>query len=87
MPTDAAERGLVLSRGHVGNNVRSSSSNTFSICRGVKQGCVLDPTLSAVFFSLLFSCAFMSSEDCVFLYTRIDGRLLNLARFKPKRPR
>ncbi|XP_076055156.1 uncharacterized protein LOC143033548 [Oratosquilla oratoria] len=57
-----------------------SSSDPFPIRSGVKHGCVLAPTLFGIFFSLLLSCAFSQSEDGVYLHTRNDGSLFNLAR-------
>ena len=52
-----------------------SSSDPFPIKNGVKQGCVLAPTLFGVFFSLLLCYAFRESEDGIFLHTRSDGTL------------
>ena len=43
-----------------------SSSDPFPIKNGVKQGCVLAPTLFGVFFSLLLRYAFRESEDGIF---------------------
>ena len=61
-----------------------SSSDPLSIKNGVKQGCVLAPTLFRVFFSLLLCYAFGESEDGIFLHTRSDGNLFNLARLRAK---
>ncbi|KAI8510155.1 hypothetical protein Bbelb_125830 [Branchiostoma belcheri] len=61
-----------------------SSSDPFPIKSGVKQGCVLAPTLFGIFFSLLLTFAFHRSEDGVYLHTRSDGRLFNLARLRAK---
>ncbi|XP_067867364.1 uncharacterized protein [Heterodontus francisci] len=42
------------------------------------------PTLFGIFFTLLLSHAFKSSEGGIFLHTRSDGRLFNLARLRAK---
>ena len=59
-----------------------SSSEPFPIKSGVKQGCVLAPTLFGIFFSLLLSHAFKQSNDGAYLHTRSDGKLYNLARLR-----
>ncbi len=59
-------------------------SEAFPIRSGVKQGCVLAPTLFGIFFSLLLRHAFSQSEDGVFIRTRSDGNLFNLARLRAK---
>ena len=51
---------------------------------GVKQGCMLAPTLFNTFFSMLLTYAFKESTDGIFLHTRKDGRLYNTARLKAK---
>ena len=61
-----------------------STSETFPVCSGVKQGCVLAPTLFGIFFALLLSYAFDSSSDGIYLHTRSDGKLFNLARLRAK---
>ena len=67
-------------------SVRSdgSSSEPFPILSGVKQGCVLAPTLFGIFFSLLLQYAFDESEDGIYIRTRSDGNLFNLARLRAK---
>lgn len=60
------------------------TSESFGIRSGVKQGCVLAPTLFGIFFSLLLSAAFKDSEEGIHLHTRSDGKLFNLARLKAK---
>lgn len=60
------------------------SSDPFPIKSGVKQGCVLAPTLFGIFFSLLLRYAFSESENGIFLHTRSDGNLFNLARLRAK---
>jgi len=59
-------------------------SDEFGVKSGVKQGCVLAPTLFGIFFSLLLRHAFWSSTDGVYLHSRSDGGLFNIARFRAK---
>lgn len=61
-----------------------SSSDPFPIKSGVKQGCVLAPTLFGILFSLLLRYAFSQSEEGIYLHTRSDGSLFNLARLRAK---
>ena len=56
--------------------------SSFPITNGVKQGCVLTPTLFGIFFSMLLHYAFNNSTDGIYLHTRSDGSLFNLARLK-----
>ena len=42
------------------------------------------PTLFGIFFSLLLSYAFQKTEDSIYVQTRCDGRLFNLARLRSK---
>lgn len=67
-----------------------SVSENFEIRAGVKQGCVLAPTLFGIFFSALLNFAFGGldtdsgddDEDGVHLRTRSDGKLFNLLRLR-----
>ena len=59
-----------------------SFSEPFEIRSGVKQGCVLAPTLSDIFFGLLLKHAFDTTTEGIYLRTRSDGRLFNLARLR-----
>ncbi|KAL8572218.1 hypothetical protein ACOMHN_049394 [Nucella lapillus] len=61
-----------------------SSSDPFPIKSGVKQGCVLAPTLFGILFSLLLCYAFSQSEEGIYLRTRNDSSLLNHARLRAK---
>ena len=62
-----------------------SSSEPFPIKSGVKQGCVLAPTLFGILFSLLLRYAFRDCEDGIYLHTRSNGNLFNLARLRAKK--
>ena len=57
-------------------------SESFSVRSGVKQGCVLAPTLFGIFFSVLLKNAFGTSTEGIDLHTRSDGQLVNLARLR-----
>ena len=62
-----------------------ASSEPFKILTGVKQGCVLAPTLFDIFFSVLLNFAFHHSDEGVHLvHTRNEGKLFNLTRLKSK---
>ena len=60
-----------------------SSPEPFEIRSGVKQGCVLAPTLFGTFFGLLLKHAFDTTEG-IYLRTRSYDRLFNLARLRAK---
>ena len=60
------------------------TSEPFPILSGVKQGCVLAPTLFGILFSLLLNFAFRDSTQGIHLHTRSDGKLFSLARLKAK---
>ena len=61
-----------------------SSSRPFDIRSGVKQGCVLAPTLFGIFFALILKHAFDTASEGICLRTRSDGRLFNLGRLRAK---
>ena len=61
------------------NQINGSTSKAFHIRRGVNQGCVLAPTLFGIFFAPLLKHAFGSSTEGMYLHTRSDGKLFNLA--------
>ena len=62
----------------------SSSSEPLYIHSGVKQGCVLAPTLFGMFFSLLLKRAFDTTTEGIYMRTRSDGMLFNLAGLRAK---
>ena len=61
-------------------------SDSFLINRGVKQGCVLAPTLFGIYFSFMFQRAFINlpTSTGVSLLTRDDGNFFSVSRFKVK---
>ena len=55
-----------------------SLSGSFPIFNGVKQGCVLAPTLFSIFFSIMLHEAKEDLPDGIFIRFRTDGNLFNL---------
>ena len=56
------------------------TSDAFPVNSGVKQGCVLAPTLFGIFFSMLLQYAFVDCTEGIYIRTRADGKLFNIAR-------
>ena len=52
-----------------------ATSDPFNILSGVKQGCVIVPTLFGIFFATLLKHAFGESTEGIYLLTRSDGNL------------
>jgi hypothetical protein len=65
-------------------NFDGATSEEFEIKSGVKQGCVLAPTLFGIYFSLLLKHAFRDQEGGIFIHSRSDGGLYNAQRLKAK---
>ena len=61
-----------------------STSATFNIRSGVKQGCVLAPTLFGIFFTVMLKHAFGHATEGIYLRTRTDRKLFNLSRLRAK---
>jgi len=59
-------------------------SEPFLVTNGVKQGCVLDPTLFSVVISAMLSDAFHHGDIVVSFRYRTDGSLFNLRRLQAK---
>ncbi|XP_052799506.1 uncharacterized protein LOC128231126 [Mya arenaria] len=57
-------------------------SPDFQVTNGVKQGCVLAPTLFSMMFSAMLSDAFQVDDPGVHIKYRRDGKLFNLRRLK-----
>ena len=60
------------------------SSEPIAVTKGVKQGCVLAPTLFSIMFSAMLSEAFRDADDGITIRYRMDGKLLNLRRLQAK---
>ncbi|KAI8492323.1 hypothetical protein Bbelb_297760 [Branchiostoma belcheri] len=61
------------------------SSSAFAVTNGVKQGCVLAPTLFSMMFTAMLSNAFREDDaTSIKIRYRTDGRLFNLRRLKAK---
>ena len=67
---------------HVSDN--GESSNDFPVTNGVKQGCVLAPTLFSLMFSAMMSDAFRLERPGLDIRVRTDAGLFNLRRLKAK---
>ena len=59
-------------------------SEPFSVSNGVKQGCVLAPTLFSIIISAMLADAFKNGDEGINIIYRMDGQLFNLKRLKAK---
>ena len=64
--------------------VDGSSLAAFNIRSGVKQGCVLAPTLFGIFFAVMLKHAFGPTAEGIYIRTRTDAKLFNLSRLRAK---
>ena len=60
------------------------TSEAFPVTNGVKQGCVLAPTLFSIMFSAMLSDAFSDSNLGISLTHRTDGSIFNIRRLQAK---
>ena len=67
-------------------NVRNGRdvSDTFAITNGVKQGCILAPTLFSIFLSAMFEEAFRDMGDGIYIQSRQNGDLFTVEHFRAK---
>ena len=63
-------------------SVAGSSSDPFTIEHGVKQGCVLAPTLFTIFLSAVMEVVSLVTTGWNFIRTPSDGNLFNLRRLQ-----
>ena len=59
-------------------------SEPFPVTNGVKQGCVMAPTLISMMFSAMLTDAFQDVDAGFPIRYRFDGKLLNLRRLQAK---
>ncbi len=65
-------------------NVGGELSESFAVKNGVKQGCVLAPTLFSIFLSAVLDEAFSENRTGIYIQTRPGANLFNLAQLKAK---
>ena len=65
-------------------SVGGEVSESFSVTNGVKEGCVLAPTLFSIFLSAMFDDAFRDMVDGVYIQSRQSADLFNVAHFRAK---
>ena len=65
-------------------SVGAEVSKSFSVTNGVKQGCVLAPTLFSIFLSAMLDDAFRDMGDGVYIQSRQSADLFNVAHFRAK---
>ena len=63
-------------------SIGGSTTGPFEISHGLKQGCVLAPTLFTLFLAALLSTVYEHFSTGGFIRTRSDGKLFKLARLK-----
>ena len=59
-------------------------SESFGVTNGVKQGCVLAPTLFSIFLSAILDEAFRDMGDGIYIQSRQSADLFNVAHFRAK---
>ena len=66
------------------NLVNGSEADEFPVTNGVKQGCVLAPTLFSFLFSMMLLSAFKEADPGIQITYRTDGGIFNTQRLKAK---
>lgn len=76
---------MQLQKRHLGQvRLDNDLSQPFQTSNGVKQGCVLAPTLFSIFFSMMLKQAIkdLDEDDGAYIRFRMDGSLFNLQRLQ-----
>ena len=60
------------------------TSKEFAVTNGVKQGCVLAPTLFSIYLAAMLHVAFKHAHKGIFIQTRHGADLFNVSHFKAK---
>ena len=58
--------------------------NPFPVTNGIKQGCVLAPTLFSMMFSAMLTAAFQDGDNGIPIRYRFDGKIFNRRRLQAK---
>ena len=81
-------RSTIVRQLHDGMQARvqdsGESSEPFPVSNGVKQGCVLAPTLFSLMFSAMLTYAFDGTDTGIGIKWRFDGSVFNLRRLQAK---
>jgi hypothetical protein len=62
----------------------NAQSKEFTVKNGVKQGCVLAPTLFSIYLTAMLEVAFEGVGEGIYIQTRPDADLFNVAQFRAK---
>ena len=62
----------------------SETSEQFAVTNGVKQGCVLAPTLFSLYLTAMLNVAFKNVRKGIYIQTRCGADLFNVSHFKSK---
>ena len=64
--------------------IDGETKDEFPVAHGVKQGCVLAPTMFTLFLASVLEVSNRDTTNGVYITTRSDGRLFNVSRLKAK---
>ena len=62
----------------------NAQSKDFAVSTGVKQDCVLTPTLCLLYFAAMLEVAFRSTEEVACIKTRLLANLFDMFHFEVK---